>query len=124
MHGTDSALPWRNHHVTDAAHLTSHLTSFHMMQASSAWDRRRSALEALDMLQPAVPKPRVLVCAPSNAATDELCERILKMSSASASEGRAHKHVHLCLCAFKTVTRSACLQPSGMDVVASIAASM
>ena len=27
-------------------------------------------------------KPRVLVCAPSNAATDELCERILKVCGA------------------------------------------
>lgn len=52
------------------------------LQATCAeWDRELKAFQILEQLQlpQGVAKPRVLVCAPSNAATDELCERILKV---------------------------------------------
>ncbi len=49
--------------------------------AHVAWDREQRCMAVLSDLElpQAACRPRVLVCAPSNAATDELCERILKV---------------------------------------------
>ena len=40
---------------------------------------------------PGAPKPRILVCAPSNAATDELLERLLREGFRDFGAGRSER---------------------------------